>query len=371
MFDRLQTDASLEAARLRLARAMGVDPPRPIDLQGELDLELVSNIDLETLLMIAQDARPELGGARAAVAESERTLALAYAEAVPDFSFGPRVQNDLEEGSDHTVGARFNMDMPIFDRKQGDIAESAAQIRANRALYDNARLTSLNDVAAAYVQLRPLEKSLQHYQQRIAPLALSTEEAIRIADEARVVDAYRMSTQLQKLGQIRMNELKMRYLHNQTRVKLELYLGQHLADLGSSPDNAEELPPGQEELQLPQPRRATPPAPSTKKSAPRKTEPEREPGRMETPDDDLPEVQPLPDEPPMEDELPDTLPEDQSPTDEQPSMEENPLDEQPSMPEDQLEEQPIPETGRRNPRTMPATSRSGSRTAAARHAGRR
>jgi outer membrane protein, heavy metal efflux system len=253
-YDRLRSLSELEVARYRLSRAIGLVEPQPLTMTGRLTVEPVPRIPLEVVLQAAREARPEIKEAHAAVVEAQREVDLARAEAVPDIQFGPRWQDNIGR-SDDTVGARVSTDLPVFNWNQGAIGEMNAQVCTNRALLQVAEINSLSDVASAYAQLQPIEQTIEFYEKKILPLADKTEAAIRATQATDVADPVRLSLQLRKLYQVRLNYLEMRYLHNQLRVRIELFLGCRIADLEQRMDpipadgaviETEELPAGPE-----------------------------------------------------------------------------------------------------------------------------
>ena len=241
-FDALNNESLLDVARLRLSRAMGIVRPQEIQVAGSLDVHPFARPPLDTLLSEVLTVRPELAEAEAAIEKSRRDAVAAQAKAVPDIDLGPRYQSDLGEQRDK-LGVRFGMDLPWFDRKQGDIYEASWQARVNEALRDDLRIQSLHDVAKAYQQLEPIETALAQYNQRILPLMRRTEALLRDPDLVRALDMVQLSDQLRKLDQVRLKELKLRYEHNRIRTTLELLLGRRLTPDGIG--EPETLPPGQ------------------------------------------------------------------------------------------------------------------------------
>jgi len=243
---RLDTVTRLAGARLRLARAIGMEPPRPVPLRGQLVAVPIPDVPLEKIVAVAAQTRPELAGARAAVNEAQWQVELARAKAVPDIGLGPRfaTSNGHQESAggvpsetdQNAVGGRFEMDLPIFNRNQGGIAESAAQLRLSGARLDFTRLTTLNDVAAAYVELMSLRSHLSYYESQVVPLARQTEAMILEAYEARAIDPIQVSDLQQKFAQMRLNYLDLRYRYNQLLVQLELLLGRPISDLQEAPE---------------------------------------------------------------------------------------------------------------------------------------
>ncbi|MHB1034594.1 MAG: TolC family protein [Pirellulales bacterium] len=235
--DRLKTINKLEASRLRLARAMGVPELRPVSIQGKLAVEPVPPVPLDAVLATARQRRPDLAEAEAEVVLRRQQLALAYAKARPDFEIGPRFHESFRDTD--SLGVRFEMDLPVFDRNQGGICQRAAQVQSARALADAAELASLGDVAAVYVQLEPLQSRLRYYETDVLPLATRTENVLRDAIAAQTIDPSALSNHLMKLGKMRMDYLELRYLYNHLRMRLELFLGCRLGDLAQETTNGQ------------------------------------------------------------------------------------------------------------------------------------
>ena len=232
--DRRRTIARLGVARMRLSRAMGQTRPRLVRIEGELFAQPLAPVRLDTVLTVAQRNRPELAEAYATVAESQHALALAYAEAHPDPTLGPRYQDRLGTDDDE-IGARFSIDLPMFDRNQDGISGSIARIRADRARSRVTELTSLNDVASAYLELTSLQYGLQYYEDEVAPLAERTEADFLTQFDSEAIGADQASALLQNFAKMRVNHLQLRYRCDQLRTRLELLLGCRLADLQSDP----------------------------------------------------------------------------------------------------------------------------------------
>jgi cobalt-zinc-cadmium efflux system outer membrane protein len=236
---RLDTAAKLESARMRLGRTIGINPPRPVAVAGQLAAIPIPDLPLENLLAAAQQTRPELAAARSAITESQWQLALARAKAVPDLQIGPRAQTEIGTWND-TAGARVQFDLPVFNRNQGGIAESSALVRARCAGLEAVELSTLNDVAAAHAELMPLRSRLDYYEKQIVPLAASTETMILEVYKSRAIEAVQVSDLQQKFARMRLSHLDLRYRYNQLLMRLELFLGRCLSDLPGTPSASED-----------------------------------------------------------------------------------------------------------------------------------
>lgn len=254
---RRATVAQLSVARVRLSRAMGMTRPQLAKIKGELFAETFAPVPLETVLTVARRKRPELAEAHATVSQSQHQLSLAYAEARPDLTIGPRYQDRLGTDDDQ-IGARLNIDLPFFNRNQDGIFEGIARIRANRAQSSVIELTTFSDVASAYLELTSLQSSLQYFQDEVLPLAERTQADFLEEFGGQAIEADQVSALLQELIKMRVSHLQLRYRCDRLRTRLELLLGRRIADLQSTRPSTVQPevhfpgpPAGQPDLQLP------------------------------------------------------------------------------------------------------------------------
>jgi cobalt-zinc-cadmium efflux system outer membrane protein len=227
---RLATRGRLEQARVRLNRAAGLSPAPLVPMRGELPVKAIPPLRLERLLAEAERSRPELAESRAAVVESQQRYGQARAEAIPDLVLGPRVRDTLGATGDR-VGARVAVDLPLFDRNQGRIAESAAMIGTRCAMLDATEINSLSDVAAAYLELQAAQTQLDYYRTHVQPVVEQTEAVIRAVAPENVLAPGQVSELLEQLARTRVEQLDLRYLHARLRTRLEVLLGRPLEDL--------------------------------------------------------------------------------------------------------------------------------------------
>ena len=220
--------AQLTVSRLRLSRAIGLDSPRLVEMESTLSDDPLPPLSLERILASVRATRPEIAESRAAVEEARRQIRLAQSEAVPDLEVGPRF-DDQFRSVDDSIGARFQFDLPLFDRNQGGIAEGLAQLRVNQALVAATELTTINDVAAALVELGPLQARLEHHHRKIQPLRDKVEKVLPEIFQAGQITAPQVMDELQRLLKLEVQHLDLRFRYNQLKVKLELFLGRPLA----------------------------------------------------------------------------------------------------------------------------------------------
>jgi len=154
-FERDAADArqALAAAKIALRTAAGAANIAPdFDVVGELVFKEIP-LDRTVLMRTALDNRPDL---RAAEADRERARAdhrLARANAWGDIT--PQVEYQ-RIGPDNTIGFGFSLPFRIFDRNQGEIARTQAEIARVDAVREATALQVLSaldtDLAAATTQ---------------------------------------------------------------------------------------------------------------------------------------------------------------------------------------------------------------------------
>ncbi len=120
--------------------------PENYDVEGTLDYQPVHG-DLEALKMLAVNSRPDLAAAREGIiaARSQESLAHANGKRDLDVSFNYTHVADINSGAFF-----FNMQIPIFDRNQGEIARTRAAITQSQELAAEANEQVMSDVLSAF-----------------------------------------------------------------------------------------------------------------------------------------------------------------------------------------------------------------------------
>jgi cobalt-zinc-cadmium efflux system outer membrane protein len=225
--NRLDNESELELAELRLSRAMGMPHPQLISIEGNLAVEPLAQIPLDDLLRESERKHPELAQAEAAIAKSRLYVDSARANSVPSVEIGPRVRLDLTNDAER-IGVRLDSDLPLFDRKEGEIYGAESAVHVKQARCDEVRLASQHDVANAYQQLRDIEATLVEYDERVLPLNQRTEKLLKDAKELQLFDVPKINDALRQLGEIKCKHARLRYEHKLIRAHLDLLLGRKL-----------------------------------------------------------------------------------------------------------------------------------------------
>jgi outer membrane protein, heavy metal efflux system len=163
-----QFESDLAAARLAKSQALvalrqqlGFESvPDNYDIEGELDFQPVKG-SVEDLEALALRTRPDLQAAQLGVVAARSQEALAKANGKRDLN--------ASFAYTHTAGISsgaffFNIDLPIFDRNQGEIARTRYAITQAQEQQSEAAQQVLTDVVNAYQSLRMNEDIIRLYQ---------------------------------------------------------------------------------------------------------------------------------------------------------------------------------------------------------------
>jgi cobalt-zinc-cadmium efflux system outer membrane protein len=163
-----QFESDLAAARLAKSQALialrqqvGYESvPDNFDVEGELDYQPIKG-NVEDLQALALRSRPDLQAAQQSVVAARSKLALAEANGKRDLN--------ASFSYTHTAGISsgalfFNIDLPIFDRNQGEIARTRYAITQSQEQQLEAAQQVLTDVRNAYESLHMNEQIIKLYQ---------------------------------------------------------------------------------------------------------------------------------------------------------------------------------------------------------------
>lgn len=179
-FERDAADArqAIDVARATLRAITGVDAVAPdFMVVGSLEYRDV-RLDRSELLRSALDARPDLRAAEAARAKARADQALARANAWWDVS--PQVEYQ-RIGPDNRFGFGFSIPLRLFDRNQGEIARTAAEIERADALRQAAAVQVLTDVETALAIVATEGKKLNLLRDTYLPKAQRARDTIEFA----------------------------------------------------------------------------------------------------------------------------------------------------------------------------------------------
>jgi cobalt-zinc-cadmium efflux system outer membrane protein len=187
--------AEIEAERIELAlltaqfereqiwrqMAAAVNNPTLTAATLEGDLESLPQLDVEQALAAIYSESPELRAAEAAVQRSELALRRAKVEKIPDVvvSGGVRYNRELLEiglgGAPRPVGKEgffdISVEIPIFNRNQGNVAAAEADLARARLEVDRTRLALRARLANAFRQYQSAMAAVSRYRTTMIPRA--------------------------------------------------------------------------------------------------------------------------------------------------------------------------------------------------------
>jgi cobalt-zinc-cadmium efflux system outer membrane protein len=163
----LQFQAEVSAAKLAKIQALtglrqflGFESvPDNFDADGELDYQPV-HAGLDDLKSLALRSRPDLQAAHLSVnaAQSQESLAEANGKRDLNASFSYTHTAGINSGAFF-----FNIDLPIFDRNQGEIARTRYAITQAQELQNESSQQVLTDVVDAFEAVRSNDQIIQLY----------------------------------------------------------------------------------------------------------------------------------------------------------------------------------------------------------------
>jgi outer membrane protein, heavy metal efflux system len=176
--DALDAAQALEAARIAVRTTVGPDAVREdFELVGDLDVREVRLAHGE-LRRRALDNRPDLRAARASVDRARADVNLARANAWWDFT--PQIEYQ-RIGPDNTIGFGISVPIRLFDRNQGEIERTRAELQRTDALREAAALQVLADVDTAVAVVRVQQDRVRLLRDTYVPKARFARDTVEYA----------------------------------------------------------------------------------------------------------------------------------------------------------------------------------------------
>jgi cobalt-zinc-cadmium efflux system outer membrane protein len=180
-FERDLADAeqALRAAKIALRAVAGAEAiPEDFDIAGALEYRDVP-ATREALLRVALANRPDLRAAEAAREKARADVNLARANAWWDVT--PQLEYQHIPGAGDTVGVGVSIPIRLFDRNQGEIARTQAEVKRADALRDAAYVEALAEVDTAYAALRSERGKAQALRDTYLPRAQQARDTVEYA----------------------------------------------------------------------------------------------------------------------------------------------------------------------------------------------
>ena len=164
----LQFQTDLSSAQLALAQALaslrqqvGYQAlPADYDVVGELAYQSVP-LNREDLQARALEHRPDLAAAKLGVTAAQSQFQLAKANGKRDLTSALQYSH---VGGANNLGVLFNIELPVFDRNQGEIARTQFAVTQSENTRTSVQETVMTDVSNAYEAFKTSEKIVQLYE---------------------------------------------------------------------------------------------------------------------------------------------------------------------------------------------------------------
>ncbi|MFM2126309.1 MAG: hypothetical protein RL328_2760 [Acidobacteriota bacterium] len=161
----------------QLASVVNNSSLRPVPLAG--DIESVPTLDVEQALDTIYAQSPELRAANQRVTQAETALTREKREVIPDIvvSGGVRYNRELLESAalNAPIGKEgffdIGIQLPIFNRNQGNVAAARASVDRAKLDVDRTRLALRSHLAEVYRDYQTARTRADRYRQEILPKA--------------------------------------------------------------------------------------------------------------------------------------------------------------------------------------------------------
>ncbi|MCX7229480.1 MAG: TolC family protein [Burkholderiales bacterium] len=170
--------ARIDVARAELRRLVGATLPADFAVVGSIEDAVPMPPTLESLRTSLRARHPELAAARAAVRNAEARLALERERARPTFAVRAGVER-VPEVTDARIG--LVVQVPIFDRRQGPIAEATADAERSRLELADRELQLGQALEVAWQRYRIALGQVAAYE---SGLLREAQAALRVAEAA-------------------------------------------------------------------------------------------------------------------------------------------------------------------------------------------
>jgi outer membrane protein TolC len=171
--DQQKAATQLDEARQALNRLLGLSATYSLTLRTDSGLLSYRpfRLELASLELMALENNSELASLKHEYEKAEQELRLAYLQRIPWFRIGPAFERESSEreGTANRFGLTFGLDLPLFNRNQGEIAIREATRDKVRDEF-TAKVHSVEaDLNEAYLNLQAQEKLIQLFQGSIQP----------------------------------------------------------------------------------------------------------------------------------------------------------------------------------------------------------
>jgi outer membrane protein TolC len=164
----LEIEKQLEIERIALNRAMGFPPEARPQIEGGVLPADVDPPGYESLIANLETTRLDLLGLKAGYVSQDEALRAAIIAQVPRINLGFTRATDTSNVQ--TLGFGISVDIPIFDRNQGNIGTERATRQKLFDEYTDRVFQARADIATGLANIRWLNRQIAENQKSIAAL---------------------------------------------------------------------------------------------------------------------------------------------------------------------------------------------------------
>ena len=230
--NRLVLDKQTVQQRLELNRLLGLPPQSPIKLQT--DILLPTQLEVPSALVLGaglEQRRLDLVASQQGYASQEATVRAAILGQFPKLNLG--VNRARDTGNVGTMGFGVGLELPVFDRSQGVIAQERATRQKLFDEYVNRVFEARAEIARLVAEAESLNEQIQTATAANASLE-RLEQAYRTALNSGQADVLSYYTAWNNVTQNRVAVLMLKEQLLQTRIALELASGRYRLDAGGT-----------------------------------------------------------------------------------------------------------------------------------------
>lgn len=232
-----EAKALLYEKRATLNRLMGLHFNEPFVIQSGLTTVFSETLDLENLIGKALENRPDLKAKAIEEKMGEGALQLARKMRIPDITVGGFYQKEksrfevdgkLEMDDDKLIGFRVSLPLPLFDRKQADIAEANAEKKKASIEILDLKIQVEEEVAQAVIRDNASKEILDSYGNGVLE---SIEKSVQLIQDAYAQGQVSFLDVVQTQGKFK--SIQIAYLgalqnHKESLIELEVAMGMDL-----------------------------------------------------------------------------------------------------------------------------------------------
>lgn len=171
------TQFAASEAKRRLALVLGLSvPAQDIGLAGPPLTPPEWSVELETLLNLADQHRLDLRAAKEGVKAAESALPLERRRLLRDVSVGVALES---EGGETALGPAIELEIPIFDQNQAQIAKAEFRYAQAVRRLEGAAMQAAQQVRGAFERYAMAQETARLYQTELLPLREASLELAR------------------------------------------------------------------------------------------------------------------------------------------------------------------------------------------------